>query len=92
MVDFLLVDQPSEYNAIISRPTLKALWAVVSTYHLAMKFPAGDLVDKVRGDQAESQQCYAMSTRVAGKHKTVNIVFHLEDVEVHPPQVTFPTH
>ena len=48
MVDFLLVDQPSTYNAIISRPTLNALRAVVSTYHLAMKFPVGDLVGKVR--------------------------------------------
>ena len=81
MVDFLLVNQPSAYNAIISRPSLNALRAVVSTYHLAIKFLVGDLVDKVRGDQAESQQCYAMSTRVAGKHKMVNTIFHLEDVE-----------
>ena len=42
MVDFLLVDQPSTYNAIIGRPILNALRAVVSTYHLAMKFPARD--------------------------------------------------
>ena len=42
------------------------------------------MVDEVRGDQAESWQCYAMSTRVAKKHKTVNTVFHLEDVEVLP--------
>ena len=53
MVDFLLVNQPSTYNAIIGRPTLNALRAVVSTYHLAMKFPIEDLVGKVRGDQAE---------------------------------------
>ena len=84
MVNFLLVDQPSTYNAIISRPTPNALLAVVSMYHLAMKFPIGDLVGKVRGDQAESRQCYAMSTRVAEKHKVVNTVFHLEDVEVPP--------
>ena len=36
-----------------------------------MKFLVGDLVSKVRGDQAESRQCYAMST-----------IFHLEDVEI----------
>ena len=42
MVDFLLVDQPSAYNAIIGRPALNALRVVVSTYHLTMKFPARD--------------------------------------------------
>ena len=49
-----------------------------------MKFPVGDLVSEVRGDQAEPQQCYAMSTRVAEKHKMVNTIFHLEDVEIPP--------
>ena len=84
MVDFLLVYQPFVYNAIIDRPTLNALRAVVSTYHLAMKFPAGDLVGEVRGDQANSRQCYAMSTRVTEKQKAVNTVFHLEDVDSPP--------
>ena len=55
MVDFLLVDQPSVYNAIIGRPTLNALRAIVFTYHLAMKFLVGNLVGEVRGDQAESR-------------------------------------
>ncbi|XP_058081848.1 uncharacterized protein LOC131229827 [Magnolia sinica] len=38
MVDFLIVDQSSVYNAILSRPSLSLLQAVVSTYHLSMKF------------------------------------------------------
>ena len=54
MVDFLLVDQAFVYNAIIGRLTLKSLLAVVSTYHLAIKFPMGDLVGKIRSDQAKS--------------------------------------
>ena len=84
MVDSLLVDQPSAYNAIISQPTLNALCAVVSTYHLAMKFPARVQVGEVRGDQADSRQCYVMSTRVAEKQKAVTKVFHLEDVDSPP--------
>ena len=47
-----------------------------------MKFLVEDLVGEVRGNQAKSQQCYAMSTRVAEKHKIVSTIFHLEDVEV----------
>ena len=84
MVDFLLVNQPSAYNAIIGRPTLNALRAVVSTYHLAMKFPTRVQVGEVRGDQADSRQCYVMSTRVAEKQKAVNTIFHLEDVDSPP--------
>ena len=84
MVNILLVDQPSVYNTIIDRPTLNTLKAIVSTYHLAMKFQVEDLVGEVKGDQVESRQCYAMSTRVTKKHKIVNTIFHLEDVEILP--------
>ena len=57
---------------------------MVSMYHLVMKFLVGDLIGDVRGDQAESRQCYTMSTRVTEKHETVNTIFHLEDIEVPP--------
>jgi hypothetical protein len=39
MVDFLVIDRPSAYNAIIGQPTLNKLRAATSTYHLMMKFP-----------------------------------------------------
>jgi hypothetical protein len=38
-VRFIVVDCPSTYNAIIGRPTLNNLGAIVSTIHLAMKYP-----------------------------------------------------
>ena len=49
-----------------------------------MKFLVGNLVGEVRGNQAKAQQCYTMSTRVMEKHKMVNTIFHLEDVETPP--------
>ena len=92
MIDFLLVDQPSAYNAIIGRPTFNAILAIVSTYHLDMKFPTRNLVGEVRGDQVKARQCYTMSTRVTEMHKMVNTIFHLEDIEVPPgPKIT-PMH
>ena len=39
-VKFLVVDCPCSHNAILGRPTLNALGAVVSTLHMAMKFPS----------------------------------------------------
>jgi hypothetical protein len=38
MIDFLVIDQPSAYNAIMGRPALNKLRAMTSTYHLMMKF------------------------------------------------------
>ncbi|GAV90555.1 hypothetical protein CFOL_v3_33964, partial [Cephalotus follicularis] len=48
---FLVVDTPSPYNAIIGRPGLNLLEAIVSTRHLLMKFPTRFGVGEVRGDQ-----------------------------------------
>ncbi|RZR86789.1 hypothetical protein BHM03_00014044 [Ensete ventricosum] len=39
MVSFMVVKLPSAYNAIIGRPTLNRLKAVISTYHRLLKFP-----------------------------------------------------
>ncbi|KAL2237771.1 UNVERIFIED_CONTAM: hypothetical protein Sindi_0968800 [Sesamum indicum] len=39
MVQFLVVDSPFTYNVVLGRPGLNKFKAVVSTYHLKMKFP-----------------------------------------------------
>ncbi|RRT38283.1 hypothetical protein B296_00044712 [Ensete ventricosum] len=38
MVSFMVIKLPSAYNAIIGRPTLNRLKAVISTYHRLLKF------------------------------------------------------
>ncbi|GMN42449.1 hypothetical protein TIFTF001_011665 [Ficus carica] len=58
MVEFIVVDRPSVYNVILGRPTLNALKAVVSTYHLAMKFPINDGIGVFRGNQEGARKCY----------------------------------
>ncbi|GFZ13671.1 hypothetical protein Acr_23g0020560 [Actinidia rufa] len=37
--DLFVVDCPSPYNAILGRPTLGGIKAIISTYHLKLKFP-----------------------------------------------------
>ncbi|PON49326.1 hypothetical protein PanWU01x14_230980 [Parasponia andersonii] len=39
MTQFLVVDCPSAFNAVLGRSTLRELRAVTSIYHLTMKFP-----------------------------------------------------
>ncbi|XP_059441975.1 uncharacterized protein LOC132174318 [Corylus avellana] len=63
MVDFLVIDRPSAYNAIIGRSSLNKLKAVTSTYHLMMKFPTEEGVGVVKGDQATARKCYNISTK-----------------------------
>ncbi|XP_023894577.1 uncharacterized protein LOC112006533 [Quercus suber] len=57
-VDLLVVDCSSAYNAIIGRPTLNALRATTSTYHLLVKFPTKYGVEEARGEQAAARECY----------------------------------
>ncbi|GAV66258.1 LOW QUALITY PROTEIN: hypothetical protein CFOL_v3_09768, partial [Cephalotus follicularis] len=53
---FLVVDTSSPYNAIVGRPGLNLLEAIVSTRHLAVKFPTRFGVGEVRGDQQAARQ------------------------------------
>ncbi|GAV59697.1 hypothetical protein CFOL_v3_03228, partial [Cephalotus follicularis] len=55
-ITFLVVDTPSLYNAIIGRPGLNLMKAIVSTRHLLMKFPMRFGVGEVRGDQQAARQ------------------------------------
>ena len=49
MVDFLVVDAPSAYNAILGRGTLNAIGAVISPAHLKLKFLTDQGVGEERG-------------------------------------------
>ena len=57
-VNFLVVDCSCSYNAIIGRPTLNSWKAVISTYHLSIKFPTEHGVGQVQGDQLAARECY----------------------------------
>jgi hypothetical protein len=72
-VDFLDVDCPSAYNAIIGRPSLNRLRAMTSTYHLLIKFPTKHGIGEVRGDQIAVKECYLASLGIEGKNQTMII-------------------
>ncbi|XP_057502674.1 uncharacterized protein LOC130786378 [Actinidia eriantha] len=62
--DFIVVDCPSPYNAILGRPTLGGTRAITSTYHLKMKFPPTSTgVGEVIGDQKVAKQCFISSMK-----------------------------
>ena len=62
MTEFIVVDTPSAYNAIMGRPFLSGIRGVMSIYHNVLKFPIGTKVGEVWGDQQVAHTYYAVST------------------------------
>ena len=56
-VNFIVMDTYSPYTAIVSRPWLHTLRAVVSSSHQKVKFQSGDQVLEIRGCQSTVRQC-----------------------------------
>ncbi|XP_014524463.1 uncharacterized protein LOC106780680 [Vigna radiata var. radiata] len=69
-VRFLLVEANTSYNALLGRPCLNAFGVIVSTPHLAMKFPTdkGNICT-VRADQRTARQCYVAGLKVTPYRK-----------------------
>ena len=65
-MEFIVVDTPSAYNALLGRPILIGLGVFGSVRHLAMNFPTSKGTGIVRGDQLAAQECYSLSTRGKG--------------------------
>jgi len=61
---FLVVDAPTSYNVLLGRPSLNTLGIVVSTPHLAMKFPSpsSDILT-IHDNQWLARECYMDSLR-----------------------------
>ncbi|KAL2232611.1 UNVERIFIED_CONTAM: Retrovirus-related Pol polyprotein from transposon 17.6 [Sesamum indicum] len=63
MIKFLVVDTPFAYNVILGRPGLNAFRAIVSTYHLKVKFPTRAGIGEVICDPEEARKCYNLSLK-----------------------------
>ena len=50
MADFMVIDQPSTFDAVLGRPSFKAMKVITGIYHLMMKFPSLNGVGQVHGN------------------------------------------
>ena len=62
-VDFIVVDAYSPYTAIVARPWLHTLGTVSSTLHQKIKYPSGDKIEEILGDQTMARQCMVATIR-----------------------------
>ena len=60
-VDFIVVDVFFPYTAIMGRPWLHTLGAVSSTLHQKIKYPSGDQVLEILGNQTAARQCLVVA-------------------------------
>ena len=82
---FLIVDAPSAYNMLLGRPSLNAIKANPSAYHLMIKFPTANGVGMVRGDQRVARECYSTSM----KQKAVDNVY-MNELDMRDEVLTRP--
>ena len=57
-IKFLIVKAPSTYNMLLGRPSLNAIRAIPSAYHMVVKFSTENEVGMVRGNQWVARECY----------------------------------
>ncbi|KAL0395407.1 UNVERIFIED_CONTAM: hypothetical protein Slati_4506900 [Sesamum latifolium] len=58
LLKFLMVDIPPAYNVILGRLTLNAFRAIISTYHIKIKFPVAGAVGEAQADILQARKCY----------------------------------
>ena len=56
-VDFIVVDAYSPYTAIVARPWLHTLRAILLTLHQKVKYPLRDQIEELVGSQSVARQC-----------------------------------
>ncbi|XP_025628801.1 uncharacterized protein [Arachis hypogaea] len=63
-IQYLIVDCISPYNIILGRPALNMFKAVISTFHLCVKFQAQDgKIATIHSDRQQARQCYNSSLK-----------------------------
>ncbi|XP_028121272.1 uncharacterized protein LOC114318562 [Camellia sinensis] len=85
-IEFLVINTPSPYNAILGRPWIHRMKAVPSTYHQLICFPTEHRVEQILGDQVASKHCFMAALKANQLCNWVQIVEVaeqqvLEDVE-----------
>ncbi|KAL0430967.1 UNVERIFIED_CONTAM: hypothetical protein Sradi_0722700 [Sesamum radiatum] len=74
MLTFFVVDIPSDYNAILGRPTVNAFQAIIFMYHMKIKFPTPEGVGEVQGDPLQSRKYYVEAIRKQQKRSLTEVL------------------
>ncbi|XP_058219448.1 uncharacterized protein LOC131330008 [Rhododendron vialii] len=74
-MEFVVVDVPSPYNAIVGCTWLYKMKAIASTYHQVVRFiGAYGRQDDLYGDQTAAKRCYVNAIRSSKQTSRVNLI------------------
>ena len=85
MIEFLVVDIDSPYQAILGRGWLHAMKAVPSTYHQKLKYVTERGVMEIHGDQAMARRCFIAAIRPKPEKKVDKHKEKIEEQEGQTP-------
>ncbi|KAL5773687.1 hypothetical protein ACOSQ2_013611 [Xanthoceras sorbifolium] len=63
MADFLVIDYPTAYNAVLGRPALNDIEIFTSIKHLTLKFPTPTGIGHVYEEQKVARSCYEKTVK-----------------------------
>ncbi|KAK8916849.1 hypothetical protein KSP39_PZI022199 [Platanthera zijinensis] len=86
-IQFIVVDAPSSYHAIFGRPLLNKYRAIISTYHLAVKFCKDGRQCRVRSDPRQARECYLRTVTAAEATPPSEAAVDREGAHLEPAQV-----
>lgn len=70
-VEFLVVDVPSPYNAIMGRTWFHRMKAVPSSYHQKIRFLTPRGIMEIRADQIAFRRCLVMAIKGKAKKESL---------------------
>ncbi|XP_019159714.1 PREDICTED: uncharacterized protein LOC109156332 [Ipomoea nil] len=80
---FIVVDLACSHNAILGRPGLEDLGALISIEHLCLKFRTPNGIGTVRCDRKVARDCYLQACRGMGKRE-----MRIHEITERPPKKT----
>ena len=67
--EFIVIQAPSPYNAIMGRSWLHKMRAIPSNLHQKLRFPTKDGIMEISGDQVAAKQCVLAAARKGATEK-----------------------
>lgn len=58
MKNFMVIDIPTHYNAILKRNWIHIMKVIPSSYYQVMKYPIDEGIKEIKANQEKDRSCY----------------------------------